>query len=130
MEKVKEFLEALKTSPQAQKLLGQTSPNSEADELRAYEEAAKSLGYSLTAEEISDGIRKLAKKQKAITEQAESGIQNLDLDELESVSGGKKGHDNCEDTFKNKENCWWEDGCDNYINEYSTYVCNHLWNQT
>lgn len=50
-------------------------------------------------------------------------IQALDLDDLEAVAGGKSDHEECLDTFKNKENCWYNDGCDHIFNAYDDYIC-------
>ncbi len=32
-------------------------------------------------------------------------------------------YEECLDTFKNKENCWYNDGCDHIFNAYDDYIC-------
>ena len=65
-------------------------------------------------------------------------LKKLDLDSielpdelpeelLEKVAGGVViPEEKCKDTFKDKENCWFNDGCDYTINSYNTYKCKHL----
>ena len=81
------------------------------------------MGYSLSEKEIADGIKAMAEKQKACTEMAEESVSELDLNALENVAGGKADHEECLDTYKDKENCWYNDGCDMIFNGYSDYIC-------
>ena len=127
MEKVKEFLEALRKNPRRKELCGGTEPKTEEEAIQIYLKAAEAMGFSLTAEELTEGMKALEEEQKAKTGKAEAGVSELDLAAMEAVTGGKKGHKDCEDTFKDKENCWWEDGCDSYINDYATYKCKRFW---
>ena len=84
------------------------------------------MGYSLTAEELTKGLEALEAEQGAKTGKAEEGVFELDLAAMEAVTGGKD-HKECSDTFKDKENCWWEDGCDSYILDYGNYKCKRMW---
>ena len=130
MEKVKQFFEALHSDPRGSELLGGTvRPESEEEQLRAYVKAAEALGFSLTAEEIAEGIKAIASERAAATERAADAVKKLDSDELDSVAGGTDiptKDPKCANTFKQQENCWLNDGCDQIYNDYGNYVCNHL----
>ena len=43
--------------------------------------------------------------------------------ENDSVAGGVVMPHDCKDTFKDEENCWFNDGCDKTINKYPDYRC-------
>ena len=38
-------------------------------------------------------------------------------DEVDSIAGGKDHYD-CHDTYKDNENCWFNDNCKKYTNNY------------
>ena len=126
IEKVKETLEKLMSDPKAKELFkGLEPPKSEEEKARKLIEAAKKLGYDLNAAELADYLKKAAADRKEKTDAQAQAIQKLDDSELEKAAGGRD-HDTCQDTFKDKENCWRNDACDlNYITSYPDYLCNH-----
>ncbi len=127
METLRKFMEALQTDPRAEELLkGKAKPESQEDAVRIYAEAAKELGFSLTEDDIRKGIKALQEEQAAKTEQAKEAVRKLELDDLEKVAGGaNSANAKCGNTYEDRENCWFSDGCDNLIIVYSYYICNH-----
>lgn len=147
IEKVKELLKAVKTDPEAQaKLSGLAKPEDEDGAIRYYAEAAKLLGFDVTEKDIREMAAALAKEQKNKTEAAAGRVEALPDDELEKTAGGDYCYNNitycgnpsmacyppstptpskpvCSNTFQQRENCWFNDGCDMIINVYSTYEC-------
>jgi len=102
--------------------------------------AAKECGYDFTPEELEAAFHE--------REQAADEIEKakLDREELRAVAGGgdnpldqcehdfvcmgsyryfEEKHPNCKDTFKNGENCWHNDGCDNIYHMYHLYLCHY-----
>ena len=123
-ENVKKILEALQSDPRAQELIKAVERPEDIDgELRIYAEVASELGYDITSEELKDYMEKAAALTTQKTETAASQIEELPDEVLDKVAGGKKDHDTCKDTYKDKENCWVNDGCDNIFNKYDDYVC-------
>ena len=126
MEQLKEFFKAMETDPRAKGLLGETDPETREETLQLYAKAAGILGYSLTAEQIGEGIDKLTEEMKSKTALAEDSAKELDLDTLAEVSGGigKK----CVFTYDPNQNCDIEDRCDfafrSYTNEKN---CKATW---
>ena len=127
-EKVRELLEAFRNDPKAQELLKSVEkPSDEDGMIRCYLEAAQKLGYDLKEEELTAYVRDQNEARKAKTDALAEGIQNLDDSEIECVTGGKKENEECLTTFKDRENCLLNDGCDMVINEYATYRCESRW---
>ncbi len=127
METLKKFMEALRTDPRAEELVkGKEKPESLEDAVRLYAEAAAALGFALTEEDISEGLKVLEEEQKAKTEQAKEAVKELDTADLEKVAGGIYVNTDCEDTFKQEENCWFNDGCDQVLNKYNNYICKRV----
>ena len=88
-------------------------------------EIARHFGYDITKEELIESSRARCKALEEAGQAAEKAVEELSVDQLDSVAGGKD-NENCKDTFKDQENCWWEDGCDVNYNTYSGYNCNKL----
>ena len=102
-------------------------------QLGFFVDAAKQNGYDFTPEEL------LA----AFSERSQPDVRAaLDEKELLAVAGGSRDdchadfwcpelnyyteadkHDNCSDSFIDKENCWHNDGCDTAYNIYDDYEC-------
>ena len=129
MEQVKEFLKALRADPRAKELLGETDPETREEMLQLYAKAAEALGFSLTAEQIEEGINKLTEEMKEKTASAENNAKKLDIDSLAHVAGG--GGSDCVFTYNPNENCDFEDHCDSVFRSYTneknckiTYGCN------
>ncbi len=124
METLKKFLETLRTDPKAEELLkGREKPESLEAAAGIYAEAAKELGFELTEVDIREGFKALEEEQKAKTEQAKDAAQELNVNDLEKVAGGKGEEGWCRDTYVDRENCWFNDGCDTIINSYIFYRC-------
>ncbi|MBR2779184.1 MAG: hypothetical protein IKD85_03330 [Firmicutes bacterium] len=125
---VLEFFEMLKTDPTARELIKNTpKPNNEEERPAVYEELAGKLGLDLTKEDFIRAAKDGELKQKARTENAAEKILELPDDALDQVAGGKKDHDSCKDTFRDKEDCWYNDGCDTVFHSYKNYVCYWDW---
>ena len=125
-EKVKAFLEALKTDPKAQELIrGIPEPETPASRIRTYAKIAEDLGYDLSDADLDAFIADQEKYPQAKAEAAAKEIKELPEDELEEVAGGKN-HADCTDTYKNKENCWVVDACDIVLTHYKNYECHHM----
>lgn len=137
MEQLKKFLEFLRTDAKALEILAsKEKPESPEEIIRNYAEVAKQFGFSLTKEEIAEGIKALTEEQVSRTAQAEEAAQELDLDELKKVAGGvdnpaaveaiassTEKQPGCKYSFKHGENCWFQDGCDHAIWTYQDYIC-------
>ena len=56
---------------------------------------------------------------------AAEAVKALSAEDLDVVAGGYVDHPTqpCKDTLKDKENCWWSDGCDRSHNSYVNYHC-------
>ena len=67
-------------------------------------------------------IEKTVADRKEKTEALAQEIQKLDDSELEKAAGGKD-HDECKDTYKNRENCVYNDACDLVYQWYPGYIC-------
>lgn len=129
MEELKAFLKALKTDPQAKELINEATPETNEEALQLYAKAAGILGFSLSAEQIKEGIEKLAAEVKAKTASAEDSSKELDLDTLAEVAGGGPG--DCVFTYNPNENCDFEDRCSNIFRAYTNEKnCDVTWNCT
>ena len=122
-EDIKKILDALTADPKTQELLkARPEPASAEEAIRAYAEIAAELGFDVTESDLQSYLEKTEKMCKARTEATASRIELLDDDVLDQVAGGKD-HDSCKDTYKDKENCWFNDGCDHIYHSYSDYIC-------
>ena len=126
-EKARAVLDSLSTDPQAQELLAKISePDSLEARIRVYVNIAEELGYDLTEQELSDYLSVRENEVRASTEAAAEEIRKLRYDELAGVAGGGS-HSECKDTYKDKENCWFNDACDIAIHHYKGYQCHRNW---
>ncbi len=124
MEKAKKFFDILNTDPKAQELLQDCAkPEKPEDVLKAYVDIAGKLGISLTEEDIKNHMEEEKAAVKSRTESAVSQIEELPDDALDAVAGGKGERSDCKNTYKDKENCWFNDGCDNVYHLYDDYLC-------
>ena len=125
MNKANDFFEKLQNDPKAQELLaGLAAPDSLEETIKTYARIAGELGIDLTEAEISEEIAAREKAQAERTAQAAAGIKDLAPDELDAVAGGVVNPpNNCKETYKDKENCWWTDACDHVNNSYPYYKC-------
>lgn len=139
-EKIKAFLEEIKSDPKAAMLLSDAAaPKNGKEEAAAYVKAAKKLGYDLTEEEFFAYIQEAVGEQKKKTEAGAAEIEQIPDEELEKAAGGKicfsvvkylycynvLTHEPCKYTFKDRENCWATDACDVMLIKYDYYICNN-----
>ncbi|MBR5110630.1 MAG: hypothetical protein IK099_10580 [Clostridia bacterium] len=125
-EKIKELLKAIQADPKANETLREIIKAEGEDGIVRYlMEAAKKSGFTVTEAEIREAFEAEAKARMKKTEEAAADIQALPDDALVKAAGGKKGHSNCKDTFLDKENCWYNDGCDKNYQDYDDYVCHN-----
>lgn len=119
LEKAKEFMEELETNDRAMEKLDTFTPEKPdyASELAA---VARETGYDVTDEDMTQMLMKMIQKQKESSDAAAEGIRVLDEDALDKVAGGGD-HSTCADTYKDDENCWFDDNCRKLVNMY----CKH-----
>ena len=128
-EQVKQFLQAVATDPRAGRILeSMAAPENEAAEFRAYLDLAEKLGYAVGEEDLRRAIGELNEETAARTEETAGRIRELSADELSEAAGGGD-HGNCSDTFRDEENCWYNDGCDVIFRWYNNYNCKYTKNQ-
>ena len=117
------ILDELRTEPRTAELLkGKEAPKTPEEAVEMYAAVAKELGYDLTAEELTAYIREQDAARKARTEERAEAVRRLDDSEIAAVTGGGE-HADCKDTFKDYENCWFNDACDMVMNSYPGYKC-------
>ncbi len=117
-------IEAMLRDPRTGELLsGCAEPESLEAACAIYADAARKLGLELDAADFEAYFRREEQACIARTEEAASTIRELPDDELAMVSSGKKDHENCRDTYRDRENCWLNDGCDVLHQKYDTYSC-------
>ena len=115
-------LEQIRNHPKTAEMLKTEKTLSREEAAEAYAVAAKTFGYTLTAEEILSAIQDRETKIQVRTEGAAEELRAIPEEEMAEVSGGGD-HDICYDTYKDRENCWWSDGCDIIHNYYHGYQC-------
>ena len=114
MENAKKFFEEVIITDKAKQLISSLEqPKTPEDFPLAYSKIAKELGIELSDEEIRASFDE--KLKGSITE------SEIDDDEMAQFTGGL--NQNCASTYVDRENCWWSDGCDYYMNVYSSYRC-------
>ncbi|MBR5336466.1 MAG: Nif11-like leader peptide family natural product precursor [Lachnospiraceae bacterium] len=129
MDNVKKLMAALESDPEARKKVEDIARPSDRDGyIRYYVEVGKRLGLEITEDDIREGVEQAAKELSSRTDSLSDTIEKLPDEELGMVAGGKKGHSNCKDTFKNRENCYFDDGCDFIFLSYDNYKCDRNYN--
>jgi len=122
---VQTILEEIRKNPKATDFLKGKEPARTPEEAGTlWASAAAELGHSITAEDIEEYIRIAEAELKQKAQAAGDEIKSLSEDELKEVAGGKS-HSDCKDTYKDRENCWINDGCDIINNHYSDYKCHY-----
>ena len=127
MEDFRKFMDALENAENKEELLGgNTKPESEAEVIAAIVSAAKKLGFDFSEQDVEDAVKAITQERLARTEKAQDEIREVSADNLDKVAGGKNS--DCESTYLDRENCWWDDGCDASFTTYTTYLCkrNHF----
>ena len=114
-----EALEEVRKQPEIGEKVKQDSPK---DVPVFWAKVLTEKGYNVSSEEIASFIQEAEEERKKTTA---GKIKELQDQELEEVAGGR-WHPQCEYTYKDKENCWAEDGCDNVFIWYDNYICKSL----
>lgn len=113
MDNAKNFFEEIIRTEEAKKIFSNyKKPETIEETVKIYIKVAGELGIELTEEEIKEYLS------------AKEASGQLDDEELSQLSGGGD-HPECKDTFKDKENCWWDDACDLINSYYEGYDCKH-----
>ena len=126
MEKVKAFMEYLGSPEGLELLRGKGKPSGPADACKVYAELAQEKGFDVSADDIAAYVRSQSKDRKEKTDAAAEAVERVADDEMDRVAGGGD-YPECKDTFKQRENCWSNDGCDVANNHYKYYACHHLY---
>ena len=114
MENAKKFFEEVVKTEEAKALFDATEkPGTEEARIAAYVDIANKLGIGLTVEEVKEYL----------ATSIEESASEIDDTELGHLVGGKEI---CAESYKDRENCWRSDACDNRWTKYSGYLCkNH-----
>ena len=130
MEQARKFFETLQKDPKAVELWKEgEKPETEEELVQAYAKAAEGLGCETSAEELKAVYDEIVQAVAAKTEASEAGLEELAVEDLDSVAGGafwgfnEKDHDECKDTYKHRENCVIIDACDKALIIYKGYWC-------
>ena len=113
---IAEALEEARKQPEIAEKVKQETPQ---DVPAFWAKVLAEKGYNVSPEEITSFIREAEEERRKKTA---GKIEELSDQELEAVAGGKD-HPECKDTYKDYENCWVEDGCDNILIRYDAYLC-------
>ena len=123
-DEIRKILDKLMKDPKAEELLKEYDKSK--DRSAVYAEIAKKLGYELSEADLKDYIGQCEKAVKSQTKASIETIEQLsDEDMIKVAGGGDKS--TCLYTYKDRENCWWNDGCDTFYTLYEYYKC-HLSN--
>ena len=127
----KEFLDAISENQELREYLEKSQIPEGMKKEDCLLAAAEKFGYAVTKEELEEALRCKKEELKAAVADAEEAVREIPMDELDTVAGGgildksdKRDHEDCKFTFKDKENCWYSDGCDLALIEYHDYICN------
>ena len=122
---VRTFLKALRINSKAREMVENLpEPKSTEERIAAYAKIAGELGFDVTEEDLKEYV---AHKEKVLQEKAgavAAKIEEMTPEELGEVAGGGD-HPECKDTYKDKENCWSNDGCDIINHHYDGYQCHY-----
>jgi len=125
MKDIAKILGGLRNNPEAQAMMkDRARPESPEEEVREYTETARKLGYDVTEEDLRNYLAETWTALRQRTEASAGRIRELPEEELGEAAGGGD-HKECYDTYKDRENCWWTDGCDMIHENYHGYQC-HL----
>ena len=129
-QEIARILEEVRSDPDLAKALREQKPARTPDEAAAvWADAAARLGYSLSAKELSAYVREAEEDRKKKTLESSAGIESLSEEEMAEAAGGK-GHDKCETSYRDRENCWFADACDNVAVIYPGYKCHKFFEDT
>ena len=122
---IAEALEEVRKQPEIGEKVKQETPE---DVSAFWAKVLVEKGYNVSPEEIASFIREAEEERRKKTQENTGKIEELSDQELGEVAGGGeviggKGHQDCQDTYRDRENCWYEDACDNVFQDYADYDC-------
>lgn len=124
---VRELFEELISNEKTRELLkDREKPETIGEVADTYEKIAKELGIDLTAEEIRTIVQEEEETRKVKTDDVAKAIFELQDSELDGVTGGDGYDERCRYSFKDKENCWFQDACDGAWHNYDNYICKRI----
>jgi len=122
-DQINKFIEQIKSDPEVQELLKNCpKSNDREDEIKVYMDLAAQLGYTFTEAELKEAVDEKRNLRMEKTEEAAAGIRELPDEVLDQVAGGKD-HNECKNTYKDREDCWRSDSCDWIVNLYDNSIC-------
>ena len=120
LENAKKFMEELDSNEKALEILQGQELSDDEKGIAALASAARETGYDVSDEEIKEFFAASKQKIAQAADQAATEVQKLSREEIDAVAGGKKGHYDCVDTYRDDENCWVHDSCKKFIVNYWT----------
>ena len=128
--KAEQFLADLSKNAEIRKYMEDYTIQEGTEKEEALADVAAHFGYEITKEDLVKAIEKQAAERDEARQAAEREVVELSTDDLDTVAGGgilekNKHNDDCDFTYKDGENCWFTDACDNAIIIYVLYKC-HL----
>ena len=109
-ENVKRFFEELETNDKAMELLKAASVDGKEPGSAALADIARQTGYDVTDEDVQACLEQLQQTTAAASDAVAEKLGELSPDEMELAAGGKD-HETCKDTYRDGENCWYNDSC-------------------
>ena len=119
LETAKKFMEDLNGNEKALEILKSANPDNEEEESRILGKAARETGYDVSDEDLENLLKNMKRRRVESSEKAAEETQRLSPEEIDSFAGGGD-HAICSDTFKDDENCVFDDNCKHYTNMYSS----------
>ena len=124
--KAEKFLNALSENAEIQAFLKDYTLPEGTDKEEALVEIAQRFGYDITREELAQAFEARSQAIEAAGQVAEKAAEELSADQLDHVAGGLHGNYECETSYNDRENCWYDDACDFAFTMYSGYLCSKL----
>lgn len=118
-EDVARFLDELDGNEKAKALLQASGADLDDEEgFKVLASVAREIGYDVTDDEVVEVFKSRRAVLVKASDAAADECRQLSDDEMDKVAGGGD-RSNCSDTYKEGENCWWEDNCKKAIIMYS-----------
>ena len=122
-DQINKFIEQINSDPDVQELLkNRPKGDNREDEIKVYTGLAAQLGYTFTEADLKEAVEEKRNLRMEKTEEAAAGIEELSDEVLDRVAGGKD-HQECKNTYKDREDCWRSDSCDWIVNLYDNSIC-------